>query len=108
MTKTLLQNLIRCSSSIPFFTLWEVLKHDYLYIFYARYMYEKTGVRKTAIEFLDFLDLCNATPGSFAGSTTVSDGVSQGPCVQSTAATASNTDEQKIKGYSLIEQKDRF
>lgn len=52
--------------------------------YYAHFMYEKTGVRSTATEYLNFLDSCNATPGNFAGSIEVPDGVSGGYCIKDT------------------------
>ncbi|WP_315815022.1 hypothetical protein [Paraflavitalea speifideaquila] len=37
-------------------------------------MRDKTGLDKTATEYLNFIDLCNSTPGSYAGSIEINDG----------------------------------
>jgi RHS repeat-associated protein len=36
--------------------------------FFAGYLNDKTGLNKTATEYLNFIDQCNSTPGSYAGS----------------------------------------
>lgn len=36
--------------------------------FFAGFMNDKTGLNKTATDYLNFIDQCNSTPGSYAGS----------------------------------------
>lgn len=36
--------------------------------FFAGYLNDQTGLNKTATEYLNFIDQCNSTPGSYAGS----------------------------------------
>ncbi|MDI3321388.1 LamG-like jellyroll fold domain-containing protein [Pinibacter soli] len=45
-------------------------------IFFAGYMNDRTGLGKTATDYLNFIDQCNKTPGAYAGSVDVVDSAS--------------------------------
>lgn len=49
--------------------------------FYGLYMDQKTGLVKTATEYLSFITTCDNTPGSYAGTVTVLPDPPKGNCV---------------------------